>query len=158
MEKLIKAWFIVTLITFGIFKLGEMMTNVYSEPASEGNLYWIVMLIGWPFILLFIWITIRLTRRTVMTVHPFGKVGLLIGSVVMARIAWTTNAIQAESLREGIRSSANASFAEGWNQFTNIIYMNQLTFFLLTVSCMAVGIGWSLFLHLKWRDNTPNPQ
>lgn len=140
MEKLMKAWFIVTLITFVIFKLGETMTTVYTETASEGNLYWVVLLIGWPFILLFIWITIRLTRLTVASVRPLGKVGLLLGSLVMAAIAWTTNLSQADSLREGIRASEHQSFAEGWNQFTNIIYMNQLTFFLLAVSCMAIGV------------------
>ncbi|MCC9625289.1 hypothetical protein LPB41_26745 [Thalassospira sp. MA62] len=152
MEKLIKAWFIVTLITFGIFKLGEVMTTPYSETPSEGNLYWIVLLIGWPFLLLFIWITVRLTHRVVASVRPFGKVSLAIGSFVMAAIAWMTNQSQAASLREGIRLSANESYAEGWNQFTNIIYMNQLTFFLLTVSCMGVGILLSFFLNKKQRD------
>lgn len=152
MEKLIKAWFIVTLITFGIFKLGEVLTTPYSETPGEGNLYWIVLLIGWPFLLLFIWITIRLTHRVVSSVRSFGKVSLAIGSFVMAGIAWMTNRSQATSLREGIRLSANESYAEGWNQFTNIIYMNQLTFFLLTVSCMGVGILSSFFLNKKQRD------
>lgn len=60
MEKLIKAWFIITLITFVLFKLGETMTAAYTETAGEGNPYVLVLLIGWPFVLLFIWITIRL--------------------------------------------------------------------------------------------------
>ncbi|WDH76035.1 hypothetical protein PTI97_00435 [Exiguobacterium marinum] len=152
MEKLIKAWFIVTLITFGIFKLGEVMTTPYSETPSEGNLYWIVLLIGWPFLLLFIWITIRLTHRVVASVRPIGKIGLAIGSFIMTAIAWMTNHSQAVSLREGIRLSANESYAEGWNQFTNIIYMNQLTFFFLTVGCMGVGILLSFFLNKKQRE------
>ncbi|WP_214828761.1 hypothetical protein [Exiguobacterium algae] len=143
MEKLMKAWFIVALITFILFKLGEVMTTTYDGTASEGNLYWVVLILGWPFILLFIWITIRLTRTVVASVHPLGKIGLLLGLILMAMISWTTNLTQAESLRAAIRSSEHARFSEGWNQFTNIIYMNQLTFFLLTVSCMVIGVMWS---------------
>ncbi|WP_214742529.1 MULTISPECIES: hypothetical protein [unclassified Exiguobacterium] len=152
MEKLIKAWFIVTLITFGIFKLGEVMTQPYSEAPSEGNVYWIVLLIGWPFVLLFMWITVRLTLRVVASVRLFGKIGLAIGSLIMAGIAWVTNQSQAASLREGIRVSTNESFAEGWNQFTNIIYMNQLTFFFLTVSCMGIGILLSFMPFQKQQE------
>lgn len=140
MEKLIKAWFIITLITFILFKLGETMTASYTEPAAEGNPYVLVLLIGWPFALLFVWITIRLARRTVQTVHPFGRVGLIIGGIAMAAFALTVNADQANALRAGIQESMNAAYATGWNQFTNIIYANQLTFFILTVSCMVVGI------------------
>lgn len=152
MEKLIKAWFIVTLIAFVIFKLGEVMTTPYSETPNEGNVYWIVLLIGWPFLLLFIWITVRMTRRVTASVRPIGRVVLGLGSLIMAGIAWVTNQSQATSLREGIRLSTNESFAEGWNQFTNIIYMNQLTFFFLTVSCMGIGIVLSFIPTKKQRE------
>ncbi|WP_215144321.1 hypothetical protein [Exiguobacterium qingdaonense] len=152
MEKLIKAWFIVTLITFGMFKLGEVMTTPYSETPSEGNLYWIVLLIGWPFLLLFIWITVRLTRRVVASVRPIGRVLLGFGSFIMAAVAFVTNQSQAASLRDGIRASTNESFVEGWNQFTNIIYMNQLTFFLVTVGCMGIGIVLSFIPTKKQRE------
>ena len=37
MDKLLKAWFIITLITFVLFKLGETMTAAYTESAGEGN-------------------------------------------------------------------------------------------------------------------------
>lgn len=140
MGKLLKAWFIITLITFIIFKLGETMTTVYSGPAGEGNPYVLVLLVGWPFVLLFIWITVRLTRRTVASVHGLTRVFLIVGSTLMAGIGSYVNLGQASSLQEGIRASDNAAYASGWNQFTNIIYANQLTFFVLMVSCMAVGI------------------
>lgn len=143
MEKLIKAWFIITLITFVLFKLGETMTAPYTEAAGEGNPYVLVLIIGWPFVLLFIWITIRLARRTVESVHRLGRVGLFVGSVVMVGIGLYINAGQATSLRSGIRASENAAYASGWNQFTNIIYANQLTFFVLTVCCMAIGVALS---------------
>lgn len=149
MEKLIKAWLIITLITFMLFKLGETMTVSYNETAGEGNPYVLVLLVGWPFILLFIWITIRLTRRTVASVNRWGRLALFIGSVLMAGVAFYVNIGQAHSLREGIRTSDNTAYASGWNQFTNIIYANQLTFFALTVSCMALGIAFSFMRSKK---------
>ncbi|MCC5892161.1 hypothetical protein [Exiguobacterium sp.] len=152
MEKLIKAWFIITLITFILFKLGETMTAAYTEPAAEGNPYVLVLLIGWPFVLLFVWITIRLARRTVQSVHPLGRFGLIVGGIVMAAIALTVNTGQANDLRDGIRDSANATYATGWNQFTNIIYANQLTFFALTVSCMVIGIALTFIVSAKQKN------
>jgi len=143
MEKLIKAWFIITLITFVLFKLGETMTAAYTEAPDEGNPYVLVLLIGWPFVLLFIWITVQLARRAVESVHRLVRIGLLVGSLVMAGVGLSINAGQAASLRAGIRASENAAYASGWNQFTNIIYANQLTFFVLTVSCMAIGVALS---------------
>lgn len=152
MEKLIKAWFIITLITFVLFKLGETMTVPYTEPAGNGNPYLLVLLVGWPFALLFIWITIRLARRTVASVSRWGRGGLLIGGVVMTGVAFYINAEQAKELREAIRLTDNASYALGWNQFTNIIYANQLTFLVLTVACMAVGVA-STFLSSRHKTN-----
>lgn len=152
MEKLIKAWFIITLITFILFKLGETMTASYTEPAGEGNPYVLVLLIGWPFALLFVWITIRLARRTVQTVHPLGRVGLMIGGIAMAVFALIVNANQANALRDGIQESMNAAYATGWNQFTNIIYANQLTFFVLTVSCMVIGIALTFIISPKQKN------
>ncbi|TCI25858.1 MULTISPECIES: hypothetical protein [unclassified Exiguobacterium] len=149
MEKLIKAWFIITLITFMLFKLGETMTSAYTEPAGEGNPYVLVLLSGWPFVLLFIWITVRLARRTVASVNGLARVGLFAGSILMAGIGLYVNFGQASSLRDGIRASENAAYASGWNQFTNIIYANQLTFFVLTVSCMALGIVVSFVTSTK---------
>ncbi|WP_214710744.1 MULTISPECIES: hypothetical protein [unclassified Exiguobacterium] len=156
MEKLIKAWFIITLITFVLFKLGETMTAAYTETAGEGNPYVLVLVIGWPFVLLFIWITIRLARRAVESVHRLGRVGLLAGSLVMAGIGLYINAGQAASLRAGIRASENAAYASGWNQFTNIIYANQLTFFVLTVSCMAIGVAFSFVTRKQTNEERLN--
>lgn len=156
MDKLIKAWFIITLITFVLFKLGETMTAAYTQPAGEGNPYVLVLLVGWPFVLLFIWITIRLAQRTVASVNRLGRIGLVVGGVVMAGIGLSINAGQAASLRAGIRASENAAYASGWNQFTNIIYANQLTFFVLTVSCMALGVALSFVLRKQTNEERLN--
>lgn len=156
MDKLMKAWFIITLITFVLFKLGETMTAAYTEPAGEGNPYVLVLLIGWPFVLLFIWITIRLAWRTVMSVNRLARVGLLIGGLVMAAVGLYINFEQATSLRAGIRASENVAYASGWNQFTNIIYANQLTFFVLTVSCMTVGVALSFIAQKKTNEERLN--
>jgi hypothetical protein len=119
------------------------MTAAYTKAPDEGNPYVLVLLIGWPFVLLFIWITVQLARRAVESVHRLVRIGLLVGSLVMAGVGLSINAGQAASLRAGIRASENAAYASGWNQFTNIIYANQLTFFVLTVSCMAIGVALS---------------
>ncbi|ERG65783.1 hypothetical protein [Exiguobacterium chiriqhucha] len=156
MDKLIKAWFIITLITFVLFKLGETMTAAYTESAGEGNPYVLVLLVGWPFILLFIWITIRLAQRTVASVNRLARIGLLVGSLVMAGVGFYINAEQAASLRAGIRASENAAYASGWNQFTNIIYANQLTFFVLTVSCMALGVAFSFVTRKQTNEERLN--
>lgn len=156
MDKLIKAWFIITVITFVLFKLGETMTAAYTEPAGEGNPYVLVLLIGWPFVFLFIWITIRLAHRTVASVHHLARIGLIVGSLVMAGVGLYINAGQATSLRAGIRASENAAYASGWNQFTNIIYANQLTFFVLTVSCMAVGVVLSFVTRKRMNEERLN--
>lgn len=156
MDKLIKAWFIITLITFVLFKLGETMTAAYTESAGEGNPYVLVLLVGWPFVLLFIWITIRLAQRTVASVNRLARIGLLVGSLVMAGVGFYINAEQAASLRAGIRASENAAYASGWNQFTNIIYANQLTFFVLTVSCMALGVAFSFVTRKQTNEERLN--
>lgn len=156
MDKLIKAWFIITLITFVLFKLGETMTAAYTEPAGEGNAYVLVLLVGWPFVLLFIWITIRLAQRTVASVNRLARIGLLVGSLVMAGVSFYINAEQAASLRAVIRASENAAYASGWNQFTNIIYANQLTFFVLTVSCMALGVAFSFVTRKQTNEERLN--
>lgn len=156
MDKLLKAWFIITLITFVLFKLGETMTAAYTESAGEGNPYVLVLLVGWPFILLFIWITIRLAQRTVASVKRLARIGLLVGSLVMAGVGFYINAEQAASLRAGIRASENAAYASGWNQFTNIIYANQLTFFVLTVSCMALGVAFSFVTRKRTNEERLN--
>jgi len=156
MDKLLKAWFIITLITFVLFKLGETMTAAYTESAGEGNPYVLVLLVGWPFILLFIWITIRLAQRTVASVNRLARIGLLVGSLVMAGVSFYINAEQAASLRAGIRASENAAYASGWNQFTNIIYANQLTFFVLTVSCMALGVAFSFVTRKQTNEERLN--
>ncbi|KAB2860549.1 MAG: hypothetical protein F9K39_15265 [Exiguobacterium chiriqhucha] len=156
MDKLLKAWFIITLITFVLFKLGETMTAAYTESAGEGNPYVLVLLVGWPFILLFIWITIRLAQRTVASVNRLARIGLLVGSLVMAGVGFYINAEQAASLRAGIRASENAAYASGWNQFTNIIYANQLTFFVLTVSCMAPGVAFSFVTRKQTNEERLN--
>ncbi|WP_029596358.1 MULTISPECIES: hypothetical protein [Exiguobacterium] len=156
MDKLLKAWFIITLITFVLFKLGETMTAAYTESAGEGNPYVLVLLVGWPFILLFIWITIRLAQRTVASVNRLARIGLLVGSLVMAGVGFYINAEQAASLRAGIRASENAAYASGWNQFTNIIYANQLTFFVLTVSCMALGVAFSFVTRKQTNEERLN--
>lgn len=156
MDKLLKAWFIITLIIFVLFKLGETMTAAYTESAGEGNPYVLVLLVGWPFILLFIWITIRLAQRTVASVNRLARIGLLVGSLVMAGVGFYINAEQAASLRAGIRASENAAYASGWNQFTNIIYANQLTFFVLTVSCMALGVAFSFVTRKQTNEERLN--
>ncbi|XCA83402.1 hypothetical protein ABKJ26_14620 [Exiguobacterium mexicanum] len=156
MDKLLKAWFIITLITFVLFKLGETMTAAYTESAGEGNPYVLVLLVGWPFVLLFIWITIRLAQRTVASVNRLARIGLLVGSLVMAGVGFYINAEQAASLRAGIRASENAAYASGWNQFTNIIYANQLTFFVLTVSCMALGVAFSFVTRKQTNEERLN--
>lgn len=156
MDKLLKAWFIITLITFVLFKLGETMTAAYTESAGEGNPYVLVLLVGWPFILLFIWITIRLAQRTVASVNRLARIGLLVGSLVMAGVGFYINAEQAASLRVGIRASENVAYASGWNQFTNIIYANQLTFFVLTVSCMALGVAFSFVTRKQTNEERLN--
>ncbi|RHB50013.1 hypothetical protein [Exiguobacterium sp. AM39-5BH] len=156
MDKLIKAWFIITLITFVLFKLGETMTAAYTEPAGEGNPYVLVLLVGWPFVLLFIWITVRLAWRTVASVNRLARIGLLVGSLVMAGVGFYINAEQAASLRTGIRASENAAYASGWNQFTNIIYANQLTFFVLMVSCMAFGVVLSFIIRKQTNEERLN--
>jgi|GEM_PF-2369334 len=156
MDKLIQAWFIITLITFVLFKLGETMTAAYTEPAGEGNPYVLVLLVGWPFVLLFIWITIRLAQRTVASVNRLGRTGLIAGGLAMAVVGLYINAGQAASLRAGIRASENADYATGWNQFTNIIYANQLTFFVLTVSCMALGVALSFVLRKQTNEERLN--
>ena len=140
MEKLMKAWLIITLITFIVFKLGETMTRPYSETPADGNLYGIVLLIAWPFLLVFIWVTIRLTRRAVTSVRPLVRLVLALGAIGMIGVSLFVNLEQAQALRDAIADSSNASYAVGWNQFTNIVYLNQLTFFCFTVACMLIGI------------------
>ena len=74
----------------------------------------------------------------------------------MAGVGFYINAEQAASLRTGIRASENAAYASGWNQFTNIIYANQLTFFVLTVSCMALGVAFSFVTRKQTNEERLN--
>lgn len=155
MVRVMRAWLMTTAIAYLIFYFGELMTVSVEADASAVNPYWFVLLFGFPFLLLFAGVTVRVSWLATSRLARMFRVLMLVGSSTMVYVLLRLNLDRSGALREALRESGQSDVAEGWSQFTNIVYFNQLTFVIVLLICIAVGTVFGLIRPRSSEEDGP---
>lgn len=134
-------WIFCLAIMIGTVYLAELGTASPHSSNGNGNPFLLVIYMCWPLYICFYYVTINLSF------YLFRKINSLlveIFSVVLcvAALVGSYFAIQSKetSVRSALSHSNNAHYQEGWNQFTNSVYINAYTFIASLLICVLLTL------------------
>lgn len=123
--------------------------SVLGVGTGNGNPALIVLVFAMPFFLYFIYGTIEFSMRLVIKIANFKTIAVFISSSLLAITLigfYTRRKAQAFHIEiAGQMETVDQVKHLGlWNTYSNPIFFNPLTFFMLVLICFVIGSVWGL--------------
>ncbi|QHE50751.1 hypothetical protein [Pontibacillus sp. HMF3514] len=133
-------WFICLVVTYGCFFMMNIGTASPEASHGNGNPWLLLLMILWPFFMVFYYFTIELVTRWLLATRSKRIVLSFLTLCVIGFVGvFFPIKSKAQAVRNALLGSNNEEYHIGWNQFTNSIYFNTFTFLLSVLLCGLVA-------------------